>query len=169
MNKLARALAAVSLSAAFSLAAFGQAPAALPDAPVPQPQRQTQPLAQPLPDAPKPQIPSVPPATKPTGFIPRAIDFFSKRSIVNDSAHMYDFALQQPILQRPGITFSIEGGTLSGNFGNPKLVADRDMLRSVMGIRPGEPCTLCSTLYPSNGDTNHASGVAFGIRLTFGR
>jgi len=154
----------ISLSAAFSLAAFGQSPADLPDAPA-QPQKQTQPL----PDVPKPQLPPAPPAEKPTGFIPRAIDFFSKRSIVNDSAHMYDFALQQPILQRPGITFSIEGGTLSGNFGNPKLVADRDMLRSVMGIRPGEPCTLCSTLYPSNGDTNHASGVAFGIRLTFGR
>lgn len=88
---------------------------------------------------------------------------------MNDPGHMYDFALQQPILQRPGVTLSIEGGTLSGNFGNPKLNADRDTLRAVMGIRPGEPCTLCSTLYPSNGDTNHASGVAFGIRLTFGR
>jgi hypothetical protein len=163
MNPLSRALVTLSLSAAFSLAAFGQAPAHGPD--TPQPQKQ----AQPLPDAPQPQLPPAPPDTKPAGFIPRAIDFFSRRSIMNDPGHMYDFALQQPILQRPGLTLSVEGGTLSGNFGNPKLNAERDTLRAVTGLRPGEPCTLCNILYPSGGDTSHASGVAFGIRLTFGR
>ena len=85
---------------------------------------------------------------------------------------MYDFAMQQPLFQqrlaKKGLGLAIEGGTLSGNFGNVKLNADRDNLRAVMGIKPGDPCTLCGTMFPSNNDTRHSDGFAVGLRLTFG-
>jgi len=144
MNWLSRTLSTACLSAAFAAASFAQA-----QSPTPQP--------------------AAAPA-KP-GFIPRAIDFFSKRSVDQDH-HMYDFALQQPLfeqrLAKKGLGLSIEGGTLSGNFGNVKLNADRDNLRAVMGVKPGDPCTLCSTMFPSNNDTRHADGFAVGLRFTFG-
>ena len=86
---------------------------------------------------------------------------------------MYDFALQQKLfehrLEKKGLSLAIEGGTLSGDFGHVQLNAQRDALRSVMGLQRDEPCTLCSTMYPGNQDKRHTDGFAVGIRLTFGR
>jgi hypothetical protein len=151
MNRVSRALSTLCLSAAFAAASFAQAqsPAPLPDAPTPQPAA----------------VPAKP------GFIPRAIDFFNTRTIDRND-HMYDFAMQQPLfpqlLAKKGLGLAIEGGTLTGNFGNVKLNTDRDNLRAVMGIKSGDPCTLCSAMFPSNNDTRHGDGFAVGLRLTFG-